>query len=195
MALISDLDDYEQRAERVSLMTAHSAKGLEFPVVFMVGMEEGIFPHASAERSDAGIEEERRLCYVGMTRAMEELTLSCASERRRIGSRSFQSPSRFLEEIPESLVEGGVEGRGTGRSRSEAEDEFGRRDSSLDYSYAQDTGGEGGAVVGMRVRHPVFGVGTVMAVIGADLNQKLKIRFERAGVKTVMVRFANLEPA
>ncbi len=104
VALVSDLDAYHERDDCVSLMTAHSAKGLEFPIVFMVGMEEGIFPHAASSRDESGVEEERRLCYVGMTRAMEELTLTCAAERHRFGSRTSSPPSRFLNEIPNAAL-------------------------------------------------------------------------------------------
>ncbi|MFO0691331.1 MAG: UvrD-helicase domain-containing protein [Myxococcota bacterium] len=196
VALISDLDGYEDRADRVSLMTVHSAKGLEFPIVFLVGMEERIFPHASSSRDEGGLEEERRLCYVAMTRAMEHLFLSCASQRMQWGERSYQSPSRFLQEIPDEWIETlGAAHRGP-RSRTGSP----RSGSQFDYSYAQDvpaddSPGEGGVAVGTRVRHPVFGRGQVLAVIGTDLNQKLRIKFERAGVKTVMVRFANLELA
>jgi DNA helicase-2/ATP-dependent DNA helicase PcrA len=195
VALISDIDGYEQQSERVSLMTAHSAKGLEFPQVFMVGMEERIFPHASSSGDRDGIEEERRLCYVGMTRAMESLVMTCARERRRFGERSQQSPSRFLHEVPAELLE--LE-RSTQRSERAGR---GRRTASgnrsLDYSYSQEPadGGDSESLVGIRIRHSVFGLGTVLAVTGADVNQKLKIRFDRAGVKTVMLRYAKLEPA
>jgi len=195
VALISDLDAYEERTDRVSLMTVHSAKGLEFPIVFLVGLEERIFPHASSSRDEAGLEEERRLCYVAMTRAMEHLFLTCAAERFRYGDRSHQTPSRFLQEIPEELVETlGSATRGT-RSRSTGPSPAGA-DSRLDYSYGQESVDEhGGVAVGMAVRHPVFGRGEVLAVMGAGLSQKLRIKFDRAGVKTVMVRYANLEPA
>jgi len=192
VALVSDVDRWDRRAERVSLMTAHSAKGLEFPVVFLVGLEEGIFPHAAAARDAAGIEEERRLFYVGMTRAMERLVLSCAQERRRYGSRTFAVPSRFLREIPEEVLQGELpEAREAGP--------LGRRreDASLDYSYGQGEAEAAGAAIprGMRVRHPVFGAGTVLDVSGAGPNQKLRVRFDRVGVKTLVLRFANLEPA
>jgi len=192
VALVSDVDQWDRRAERVSLMTAHSAKGLEFPAVFLVGLEEGIFPHAAAARDAAGIEEERRLFYVGMTRAMERLTLSCAQERRRYGSRTFAVPSRFLREIPEEVLQG---------ERPEAREPGplgGRRDdASLDYSYGQGEAEAAGAAIprGMRVRHPVFGAGSVLDVSGAGPNQKLRVRFDRVGVKTLVLRFANLEPA
>jgi len=193
VALISDLDSWEDKTDRVSLMTVHSAKGLEFPIVFLVGMEERVFPHASSARDEAGLEEERRLCYVAMTRAMEHLFLTCAAERFRFGDRTYQSPSRFLQEIPDDLIEtlgtairGARGGSGSRRSRGE--------DSRFDYSYAQADGDDStGVAVGTRVRHPVFGRGEILAVVGSDLNQKLRIKFERAGVKTVMVRYANLE--
>jgi DNA helicase-2/ATP-dependent DNA helicase PcrA len=186
VALISDLDSWEDRSERVSLMTVHSSKGLEFPVVFLVGMEERIFPHASSAGDNEGIEEERRLCYVAMTRAMEQLHITYAAERRRFGERNLQSPSRFLDEIPSDLIE--VLGRGAAGRRREA------HESSFDYSYSQESVDEGAEIrPGMRVRHPVFGEGVIMEVLGGGINQKLKIRFSRVGVKTVMVRFANLE--
>jgi DNA helicase-2/ATP-dependent DNA helicase PcrA len=186
VALVSDLDSYDRRDQVVSLMTVHSAKGLEFPVVFLGGMEEGIFPHAAALRDESGLEEERRLCYVGMTRAMERLTLTCASQRFRFGSRSYGIPSRFLREIPEEVVEGGTRGSSGSPASTRSEG-----DSSLDYSYGQEGGTE--VAPGLRVRHPVFGAGVILTVAGEGANQKLKIRFERAGVKTVLVRYANLE--
>src|SRR4029453_16921882 len=89
----------------VSLMTVHSAKGLEFPFVYLVGMEDGVFPHSGALRDAAGLEEERRLCYVGMTRAMEQLTIPSPAERLRSGSRSYGMPSRFIAEIPAEVTE------------------------------------------------------------------------------------------
>ncbi|MBJ20520.1 MAG: ATP-dependent DNA helicase PcrA [Deltaproteobacteria bacterium] len=191
VALISDLDSYEDREDRVSLMTVHSAKGLEFPIVFLVGMEERIFPHASSIRDETGLEEERRLCYVAMTRAMEHLFLTCAAERFRYGDRTYQSPSRFLQEIPDELIETLGSASRSARSRVSS---AGGSSSRFDYSYAQGEASEGIAL-GTRVRHPVFGRGEVLAVLGSDLNQKLRIKFERAGVKTVMVRYANLELA
>jgi DNA helicase-2/ATP-dependent DNA helicase PcrA len=116
-----------------------------------------------------------------MTRAMEQLTLTCAAERRRFGSRSFDPPSRFLNEIPSDALEESSRPRGADGP-------------SLDYSYSQSEGtDESGVSVGMRVRHPVFGFGTIAGVIGSGPGQKLRIRFDRAGLKTVMVRFANLE--
>ena len=181
VALVSDLDAYRERDECVSLMTAHSAKGLEFPIVFMVGMEEGIFPHAASARDENGIEEERRLCYVGMTRAMQELTLTCAAERRRFGSSTSAPPSRFLNEIPNAAL------AETARASIDTDPE-------RDYSYDQSAPADGSSIaIGLRVRHPVFGMGTVAGVIGSGPGQKLRIQFDRAGLKTVMLRYANLE--
>jgi DNA helicase-2/ATP-dependent DNA helicase PcrA len=186
VALVSDLDDAELRDDRVSLMTVHSAKGLEFPVVYLVGMEEGIFPHQASSHDGRAVEEERRLCYVGMTRAMEGLTLCWAQERRRFGSRTFGVPSRFLREIPSGLVEDLSPRRRTGSARAD--------DRVLDYSFDQSPdASDAGASVGARVRHPVFGAGTILAAQGAGPGRKLRIRFDRAGVKTVLVRFAQLE--
>jgi DNA helicase-2/ATP-dependent DNA helicase PcrA len=190
VALVSDLDSYDHQTEVVSLMTVHSAKGLEFPLVFLVGMEESIFPHASSSRDAAGLEEERRLCYVGMTRAMEHLTLSYAGERRRYGGINYQTPSRFLNEVPEELIEG-VASRGA-RTRDQTLDDYSQSD-GFDYDYNQEAAEDGSVQPGMRVRHSVFGTGVILSSTGEGLNQKLKIRFERAGVKTVMVRYANLE--
>jgi DNA helicase-2/ATP-dependent DNA helicase PcrA len=158
----------------------HTAKGLEFPVVFVVGMEEGIFPHSASLRDADGLEEERRLCYVAMTRAMERLVLSSAAERLRYGSRSWGVPSRFLREIPPEVLAAAPRAARTAPGPT------------LDYAYAQD---DASAVVapGLRVRHPIFGPGTILEVSGAGAGQKLRIRFERAGVKTVVTRYANLE--
>jgi len=184
VALVSDLDSYESAADRVSLMTAHTAKGLEFPVVFLVGMEEGIFPHSASARDTAGLEEERRLCYVGMTRARERLVLSCARARRRYGSQNAATPSRFLSEIPSSLT------AGADLSSSRAE-----RGRALDYSVGQSEDEDTlRSERGARVRHPIFGEGTVLEATGSGAGRKLRVRFDRVGVKTVVVRFAQLEP-
>ena len=182
VALVADIDFYDRRDECVSLMTVHTAKGLEFPVVFVAGLEEGIFPHAGSLRDERGIEEERRLCYVAMTRAQDRLLLSWARERHRFGSRSYGTPSRFLSEIPRDALGGAA-----AVAREDAAE--GR---SLDYSYGQDDAPPG-LEVGLRVRHPIFGPGTILGVSGSGAGQKLRVRFERAGVKTLLLRFANLE--
>jgi DNA helicase-2/ATP-dependent DNA helicase PcrA len=188
VALVSDLDAAELRSDRVSLMTVHSAKGLEFDVVHVVGLEEGVLPHQNSLRDARAVEEERRLCYVAMTRARQHLTLTWAHERRRWGSRSFGTPSRFLAEIPPKLVER----LGAPSWEAEARDDR----PAYDYSYDQRGAGgasEGGIARGMRVRHPIFGPGTVLEVSGSGPGQALRIRFDRAGVKKIIVRYANLE--
>jgi DNA helicase-2/ATP-dependent DNA helicase PcrA len=130
---------------------------------------------------------------------MDELELCWASERRRYGERSYQQPSRFLQEIPDELVEvtqsQAQPGGGRRRSSQSDFDEYAQDGPSIDYTYNQEGADEIVIQRGMRVRHPVFGLGNVIAVIGNGLDQKLRIQFDRAGVKTVMLRFANLEPA
>jgi DNA helicase-2/ATP-dependent DNA helicase PcrA len=181
VALVADVDFYERRDECVSLMTVHTAKGLEFPVVFVAGLEEGIFPHAASTRDERGVEEERRLCYVAMTRARDRLHLTWARERQRWGSRSYATPSRFLSEIPRTAL-GGAEAASRGPAPG---------DTALDYSYGQDEAP--GLEAGLRVRHPIFGPGVILGSSGSGQSQKLRVRFERAGVKTLVLRFANLE--
>ena len=104
VALMTDLDSYDGSLDRVTLMTLHAAKGLEFPIVFMVGMEEGLFPHSRTTDGDEDLEEERRLCYVGITRAQQHLSLLGASRRRKFGKLEQRDPSRFLMEIPENIL-------------------------------------------------------------------------------------------
>jgi DNA helicase-2/ATP-dependent DNA helicase PcrA len=123
-----------------------------------------------------------------MTRAMEKLTLTCASERFRFGSRTYGVPSRFLEEIP-SRVLASASGRKRGASATQT-----NADPGIDYSYAQAEAGDAIELApGLTVRHPIFGRGSILSVMGSGPGQKLRIRFERAGVKTLVVRFANLE--
>lgn len=206
VSLVSDLDQYDERDDRVALMTVHSAKGLEYPVVFLVGLEEGIFPHVASSKDESEIEEERRLCYVGMTRAMEALTLSYAVERNRYGSKNFAVPSRFLREIPHGLVElrttrssankafPSAQTRSETRTSAAQTASRGNKEARIDYSYSQCGESLGSEIrAGLRVRHPVFGDGKVTSVQGQGANCKLQIRFDRGGVKVVLLKFANLE--
>jgi DNA helicase-2/ATP-dependent DNA helicase PcrA len=190
VALVSDLDAWEDRRDRVSMMSVHMAKGLEFPFVFLVGLEEGLLPHVASQRTQSALEEERRLCYVGMTRAMDRLHLTFATERRRFGSISYNPPSRFLSEIPDGVIENTASDRSTTRRAAWSDDSR-----AIDRTYAQDEACEtDGVTRGMRLRHPIFGPGTVAEVRGIGASQKLIIRFDAVGVKTILVRFANLEP-
>jgi len=212
VALVSDIDQADFAGGRISLMTIHAAKGLEFPFVFLVGMEEGLFPHAASSHEEGSLEEERRLCYVGMTRAMERLTLSCAEQRSRFGRPSQNMPSRFLREIPTRVLElrsarrrVGFRPAGSwGGSRAEdgaspwASRESTRRVSDqgerrIDHSYSQLDAAETSSLVGRRVAHPIFGAGTVLMASEEGENQKFRIRFDRAGIKTILARFANLQ--
>jgi len=192
VALVTDLDSYDGNAERVALMTLHSAKGLEFPVVFMTGMEEGLFPHPRVDESD--IEEERRLCYVGMTRAMNRLYLTHARRRRVNGELQNNQRSRFLDEIPSSLLRWvGPPSRQPlplpsahgGGPRVDADDE------GIRVVYDADDC----IRIGSRVRHSSFGIGTVQLLEGSGEQQKVTIMFRSVGRKKLLLRFAGLEPA
>lgn len=177
VALISDLDSVNNDEDAVTLMTLHAAKGLEFPVVFMVGMEESIFPHSRALYDPSEMEEERRLCYVGMTRAREELYLSAASSRLIFGTRQYNPPSRFLSDIQASEVAptlGGAFGVSTSGVFHEPE-----------VVYDMDDGLE----LGTKVAHDLFGIGTVVAIDGMTLS----IEFEGRGVKKLNSAFAPLK--
>jgi len=165
----------------VQLMTLHSAKGLEFPIVFIAGAEEGLFPHSMSIEDPQRLEEERRLCYVGMTRAMHHLYLCHAESRRLHGSETYPFPSRFLREIPAELVE---EVRGGGVSRPGA---------------TQTPPGigpaSGGFQLGQRVSHPKFGLGTVLNSEGKGASARIQVNFEGVGAKWLVLAYARLEPA
>jgi DNA helicase-2/ATP-dependent DNA helicase PcrA len=219
LSLLSDVDKEEgTREARVLLMTLHSAKGLEFPYVVMAGMEEGLFPHSRAAEDEAELEEERRLCYVGITRARSRLVLTSAARRRVFGDYQATRPSRFLEEIPPDLIEqefssysspyaatqggwnyrpnpyrgGGKGGRGRdGLFREDTSTASSREWSGDDYS--QET--SRGLAPGRKVRHGQFGVGTVMSVEELDDDMKLVVRFTSVGTKTLRAKYAKLELA
>ena len=198
-ALATDLDETDRRQGSVSLMTLHNSKGLEFPVVHLVGMEEGVFPHArSLEEGD--LEEERRLCYVGMTRARERLVLSLARQRILYGIPQRNRPSRFLREIPSELTRQigfePPESREWRSSRTVPRVDLTRDPGSptIDYSVSQEIDGTACSLaVGTRVRHPKFGSGVVRRCEGDGARAKLTVQFERAGIKKLIAGFAPLE--
>ncbi len=203
VALITDLDSYDQSLDRVTLMTLHAAKGLEFPIVFMAGMEEDIFPHSRSGGAQEELEEERRLCYVGMTRAMQKLYLTNARRRRIYGDFKFNPPSRFLGEIPSRLI-GRETPDGLRKSSSHnlaslfdpAEPDFSDEDPFFDDDEVRMVpDAEQGLMIGLQVRHVKFGVGTVRRIEGQGDNQKVTVYFHRFGPKKLLVRFAGLEPA
>ena len=191
-------------------MTLHSAKGLEFPIVFMIGMEERLFPHVRSLDDPPQMEEERRLCYVGMTRARERLFLTNARRRRIFGQEQYNSPSRFIADIPRELLDveeafqSGFsfgtyrrnEERGTGREEPARHnlDAIFEMASAPDFNEVEVVPEESeGVVIGMRVRHGKFGVGTVRKIEGLGDGQKVIVWFNSVGPKKLLVRFAGLE--
>ncbi len=192
VSLISELDIPRRDAE-VVLMTLHAAKGLEFDSVFLVGMEEGLLPHSRSVGVQEALEEERRLCYVGMTRAMERLFLTSARSRQVFGQRRIAEPSRFLTEIPRGGVE--VSGETTARPAALPFDSRPRRPvremTAQAEPVATDTDLEGFRP-GARVRHPLFGVGTVVRIEGAGHDLKLTVSFAGIGAKKLVARYAGL---
>ena len=170
----------------VQLMTMHSAKGLEFPLVFIVGMEEGLFPSQRSLDEEGKLEEERRLCYVGITRAREQLVLSCAEHRRLYGQDLYPSPSRFVSEIPEHLVSE-VRGR---HNTSHAVSSSQYKASSY-----KTTETVNGVYVGQRVTHKKFGEGMVTNLEGSGSHARVQVNFEYEGSKWLVMAYANLSPA
>src|SRR5262245_41605117 len=208
LSLLSDADEEAgSQNARIWLMTLHSAKGLEFPTVILAGLEEGLFPHSRSSDDEEELEEERRLCYVGMTRARRQLVLTAAARRRVFGEYQSNQPSRFIDEVPAELVERLVPtfsssgyqgnfphyefrtnpyGRGRGRVREE----------EPRYAYEDEDQSTGMALrPGMRVRHAQFGVGSVITIEPLDDDTKLVVRFNAVGVKTLRAKYARLEPA
>jgi DNA helicase II / ATP-dependent DNA helicase PcrA len=205
LSLLSEADEEQgSRNARVWLMTLHAVKGLEFPVVFMTGLEEGLFPHSRAKDDDEELEEERRLCYVGMTRARERLILTNAARRRVFGDYQSTSPSRFLGEVPQELLELAT-GFSSSYQRGFSNYEFRpnpyshrgpkvRETATPTYAYEdEDQSSSGGVVPGARVRHAQFGVGTVISVEPLDDDAKIVVRFP-IGQKTLRAKYARLQP-
>lgn len=178
VALVSDLDDLSPDDDAVTLMTLHSAKGLEFPVVFLAGLDDGLFPLSRALWEEDQLEEERRLCYVGITRARERLYLTYAKQRTIFGRTTLGQPSRFISEIPEELLEGWQPQE---KSPSVKEPKVWRGDSCDGFS------------VGERVVHGKFGQGTVVSVQGAGEDQELTVAFPSGGVKKLLVAYAPIQ--
>ena len=175
----------EEWEDCVQLMSLHTAKGLEFPMVFLTGLEEGLFPHQrSLEDGSGRLEEERRLCYVGMTRAMQQLWLSYAESRRLYGSEKYTSPSRFLSEIPDELVQ---------TIRPKLKTSYSAPTRSSDWVDDQSAH-ESGISVGMNVTHPKFGAGTVLNIEGHGEYARIQINFNEVGSKWLVLAYANLSP-
>ena len=217
LALVTDLDNVDEEQENVLLMTLHTAKGLEFKNVFMVGMEDGLFPSYRSIGEEAEIEEERRLCYVGITRAKENLYLTCAKSRTIFGSTSYAMPSRFLSEISSELLDGEI------KKKKQVEesyfDSYERYESNIDnaiYTFgksvqtpqnafafrtaesflqkinADETVDLGKFEIGQTIQHKKFGVGIIKNIEPEDDDLKIEISFEKSGTKRLMAKFADL---
>jgi DNA helicase-2/ATP-dependent DNA helicase PcrA len=178
-SLASDLDNLQEEQDKVSLMTLHSAKGLEFPVVFLVGLEQGICPHVRSLNDPLALEEERRLCYVGITRAQEQLFLTYARERFVWGSRESKLPSQFLQELPPELISTNVKFTNKKQVTKTNLDPTQKR-VNTDLTYA----------VGDRVNHSNFGEGTVTHILGAGRKANLAVKFEGIGQKIIDPRIS-----
>ena len=222
IALVSDLDEKsEENSEAITLMTMHSAKGLEFPVVFLPGMEEGVFPGYRSIGNESEIEEERRLCYVGITRAREKLYISCAKRRTLFGNTSMNAESRFLAEIPENLMEGyqkynkldreyeeansyGVSTYSLWSDNKPSSNSYKISASSISNDVVKNINGHKMAVTQMHadlsvfekgkfVMHKRFGPGVITNITPEEDDLMLEIMFERSGMKRLMAKFAQLE--
>jgi DNA helicase-2/ATP-dependent DNA helicase PcrA len=200
VGLVTDLDDIEGEQSTATLMTLHSAKGLEFPVVFLTGLEDGVFPHVRSLGDPDELEEERRLCYVGITRARERLYLCHAWSRTLFGATDYYPPSRFLDEIPEELVQAmGVErGRGIGAHREAVVSAALRRSDGGGVAPASGPVGARGAEqlgikIGDDVGHETFGEGVVLDLIGQGDRTEAVIQFRDVGEKRLLLAWAPLQ--
>ncbi len=188
ISLLSDIDSFEDRAQALPLMTLHLAKGLEFDTVFFVGMEEGLIPHVRSMDSEEEMDEERRLTYVGMTRAKKRLYISHAERRRVFGNEQYNLPSRFLGNIPGELTD-------------PQEGMFGPviREEKFDFNFTPRTNKEfiledasNPYKIGTKVKHPIFGMGTIRGCEGNAENRKLTIAFHNGDLKKLVAKFSNL---
>ena len=191
LALVADIDsvDEEDTDNKVILMTLHSAKGLEFPVVFLIGLEEGVFPHSRALFEDDEMEEERRLGYVGITRAEQELYLTHAQMRTLYGRTTMNPPSRFLAEIPADLIESDEPVQMT-TARSPLS-----RHTMAARPAVQQSGADLSADwrVGSKVEHGKWGQGTVVSIKGQGDGLELDIAFSSQGIKKLLAKFAPIK--
>ncbi len=186
VTLVSDVDKYDETADAVTLITLHQAKGLEFPVVFIVGMEEGVLPHIRSFDDPAQMEEERRLCYVGITRARKRIYLTRAFRRALMGSSTVNTPSRFLKDVPGHLISGSSARPVETRAAPAAEIDW-------DMAPSQEPVEIPLLAPGDRVRHAHFGEGTVITCSPVRNDAEALISFKGVGVKKLLLSFARLE--
>ena len=187
VSLVSDTDTRDDSADAPTLMTLHSAKGLEFPIVLIVGMEDGVLPHSRSFDDPESMEEERRLCYVGMTRAKKRLFLSYAFRRTVWGDSDVREPSRFLADIPRHLIEGALPKPGASAARAT------RWEPTPPLASRKPKSRELQFQVGQRVRHAKFGEGVVIESRADGSDEEIAIAFKKSGIKHLLASFANLE--
>jgi DNA helicase II / ATP-dependent DNA helicase PcrA len=208
ISLVTDLDENDPEASSVTLMTLHSAKGLEFPVVFLIGMEDGVFPHVRSLGDPDELEEERRLCYVGLTRAEERLYLCHAWSRMMFGTTDYRPPSRFLDEIPAELIASnadekpgrGRRGGGDGGSGGRGGGLGAHREAVVAAALRRDnetpTGARGAEQLGLRVgddvHHDKFGDGVIVDITGSGDKAEARVQFRDVGEKTLLLSWAPL---
>ena len=210
LSLLSEADEESgTREAKVWMMTMHAAKGLEFPLVIIAGLEEGLFPHSRSSDDEEELEEERRLCYVGMTRAQSQLVLTSAARRRVFGEYQSTEPSRFLDEIPPELIEriapayaSSYQGSFSHGHYEFRTNPYGRKgkaarvkEAEASYRYEEEDQSPEALRSGMRVRHAQFGVGTIVSVEEHNDDMKVTVRFNLVGVKKLLAKYARLEPA
>lgn len=204
VALVSDVDNMDKQKGAVPLMTIHFSKGLEFPIVFLVGMEEGLFPHSRSMDDDEQLEEERRICYVGMTRAKEHLYMTYCSRRRLYGREQYNLPSRFISEVDEQFVEKDLlfnVGSGNNVSNNfkdiwasqTCDNQCVHDDVEHFDQRPDDEKEEAGLKIGTRVIHPVFGEGVIRKIIGSGESQKVILQLKNGQLKTLAVKYAQLK--
>ena len=213
VALVADIDNLDENSDYVVLMTLHSAKGLEFPRVYLAGMEDGLFPSYMTVTADDPdeLEEERRLCYVGITRAQSELTMTCARRRMVRGETQYNKMSRFLKEVPLELISTGNKLSGNGKSLTDHADHE-EPERKTDYqmarqafktkafaavqqgkSFGKPAGGKLEYGVGDRVRHIKFGEGTVLSIVEGGRDYEVTVNFDGPGTKKMFAAFAKLQ--
>ncbi|OPJ55953.1 DNA helicase PcrA [Alkalithermobacter paradoxus] len=190
VSLVSDLDSLDEDMNFVSLMTLHSAKGLEFPVVFLAGMEEGIFPTSRALIDDLELEEERRLCYVGITRGMKKVYLTHALMRTIYGKTNYSRSSRFIDEIPSDYIDNlSTNTKNTNNKVDTTPSLLEKYREKYKIDKKKENVQNGEIKLGSKVRHPKFGIGTVVSKIGSTVN----IAFENKGIKSINIEYVSLE--
>jgi DNA helicase-2/ATP-dependent DNA helicase PcrA len=197
ISLVTDLDDENGEQSTVTLMTLHSAKGLEFPIVFLIGLEDGVFPHMRSVGDPDELEEERRLCYVGITRAEDRLYLCHAWSRMMFGATDYRPPSRFLDEIPAELVSVAGEERG---ARSRGQGLGAHREAVVAAAVRRESAPQGargaehlGLRIGDDVRHEKFGEGVIVDLTGSGDKAEARVRFPDVGEKTLLLAWAPLQ--